>query len=387
MAAPIPRSAEAAAASTADKASRTRNPWWDNARFISATLIVVLHTIGSIMDRVDALHSYHVATWALRVPAFVLLAGVFSHPGPLGSRYLRNLLQSIVLPALIFSLLYTAETYWLGADFKLHIVQLPWTLWFLMSLFFWRLLLPLVVQLRYPLLVTTAVSLAVGYIDQFGMLYSASRTLVYLPLFYLGWRIGQGALDTWFASRWSLPVAIAGMFASFAVGWLWHRDISGRWLSMRHAYVATDPGGLEWAWATRLLVLASAAALVICMLRLVPKRRLPVISAVGAGGFTIYLLHPLVILPFREHGWISRANTPAEILALILCGVLLALVLGSTPVRRLVRPLTRPPVGWLFAPATPRSPQQSERLPQQASAPESAQEPTPAPARETVRTP
>ncbi|WP_328871872.1 acyltransferase family protein [Streptomyces sp. NBC_00287] len=328
--------------------SRTRDPWWDNARFVSAALIVVLHSIGSLMSRHDTLAVYHVGTWAFRVPLFVILAGVFSSGGPLGPRQLRTLLRNIALPALIFSLLFSLESYALGRPFKLHITELPWTLWFLMALFFWRLLLPLVVQLRHPLLVTTVVALAVGYIDEFGMRFAASRTLVYLPLFYFGWRLGQGMFREWFASRWSLPVAVAGILASFAVAW--HGGVRGTWLSMSHAYAADTPLGMEGAWLVRLLVLASAAALVLCLLRLVPKRRLPLISVLGTGGFTIYLLHPLVILPFRERGLIARADTHLELIALMVGGVLLAAVLGSPFVRRLVQPLTQPPVDWLFAP-------------------------------------
>lgn len=359
---PLPRRVTAVSTDRVGGADRARNPWWDNTRFLSAMLIVILHTGGSIMAREEVLHSFHIASWAFRVPAFVMLAGVFSSAGPLGPRSLRTLLQSIVLPALAFSLLYSLEKYWLGDEFTVHVVQLPWTLWFLMSLFFWRLLLPLVVQLRHPLLVTTGVALAVGYVEEFGMAFSASRTLVYLPLFYLGWRIGQGFLSTWFTSRWSLFVAVAGILASCVAGWLWHWDIKGNWLSMRHPYSVADPLSLEWAWVIRLLVLASAAALVLCMLRLMPRRRLPLITTLGAGGFTIYLLHPLVILPVRELGWISRVNTPVEIVGLVLCAILLTMVLGSPPVRRLVRPLTRPSTGWLFAPATP-GPQQPERVP------------------------
>ncbi|MFE7209329.1 acyltransferase family protein [Streptomyces sp. NPDC001698] len=359
---PLPRPAAAVSTDRAGGTDRARNPWWDNTRFLSATLIVILHTVGSIMAREDVLHSFHIASWAFRVPAFVMLAGVFSNAGPLGPRSLRTLLQSIVLPALAFSLLYSLEKYWLGNEFVVYVVQLPWTLWFLMSLFFWRLLLPLVVQLRHPLLVTTVIALAVGYIEEFGLEFSASRTLVYLPLFYLGWRIGQGFLNSWFTSRWSLFVAVAGVLASCVAGWLWHRDIKGNWLSMRHPYSAGDPLSLEWAWLIRLLVLASAAALVLCLLRLMPRRRLPLITTLGAGGFTIYLLHPLVILPIREQGWISRVNTPAEIAGLVLCAILLTMVLGSPPVRHLVRPLTRPSTGWLFASTTPGS-QQPERAP------------------------
>ncbi|MFI8303887.1 acyltransferase family protein [Streptomyces sp. NPDC085927] len=370
---PLPGRATVVSTDRVGGADRARNPWWDNTRFLSAVLIVILHTGGSILAREDVLHSFHIASWAFRVPAFVMLAGVFSNAGPLGPRSLRTLLQSIVLPALAFSLLYSLERYWLGNEFIVHVVQLPWTLWFLMSLFFWRLLLPLVVQLRHPLLVTTGVALAVGYVEEFGLAFSASRTLVYLPLFYLGWRIGQGFLKSWFTSRWSLFVAVAGILASCVVGWLWHRDIKGNWLSMRHPYSVADPLSLEWAWVIRLLVLASAAALVLCLLRLMPRRRLPLITTLGAGGFTVYLLHPLVILPVRELGWISRVNTPVEIVGLVLCAVLLTMVLGSPPVRRLVRPLTRPSTGWLFAPAAP-GPQQPERVP--AHAP-----PVPEPAR------
>ncbi|RZB17341.1 acyltransferase [Streptomyces sp. F001] len=343
--------------------TRVRNPWWDNTRFVSAALIVVLHSIGSIMSKYDALHAFHVATWAFRVPAFVVLAGVFSSAGPLGPRHLRNLIRSIAVPALLFSLLFSVETYALGGPLDLHIAQLPWTLWFLMSLFFWRLLLPLVVQLRHPLLVTTVVALGLGYVEEFGLMFSASRTLVYLPLFYLGWRLGRGMLREWFESRWSLPVAGAGILASGAVGWLWSRDVKGEWLSMRHAYTADNPLGMEGAWLIRLLVLASAAALVLCLLRVMPKRRLPLISALGAGGFTVYLLHPLVILPLRERGLIARADTHLEVAALMVGGVVLTAVLASPFIRRLARPLTRPPVGLLLAPApAPAAPITAELL-------------------------
>ncbi|MEU6156913.1 acyltransferase family protein [Streptomyces sp. NPDC047130] len=348
--APLPLADAAAAPSPRAVAAGSRDPWWDNTRFVAATLIVVLHTVGSLLPRIDALHAFQLGAWAFRVPAFVLLAGVFSSAEPLGDRRLRSLVRSVALPGLLFGLLFSLESWALGAEFRLHVAQLPWNLWFLMSLFFWRLLLPLVAQLRFPLATTTVVALGVGYLPEFGMQFSASRTLVYLPLFLLGWRIGQGGLASWFTRRRTLPVAVAGIAASVAVGLLWHRDVEGRWLSMRHAYSPDDPMGLEWAWLIRLTVLVCGAALVLCLLRVMPRRRLPLISSMGAGGFTIYLLHPLVILPFREKGVIARVDRPLEVAGLVACAVLLAMVLGSTPVRRLARPLTRPPVGLLLRP-------------------------------------
>ncbi len=354
---PPRRPAAAPAAPAAGQGGTTgRIPWWDNARFTAATLIVVLHTVGSIMARHDGLHALNTATWALRVPLFVVLAGVFSSAGPLDGRRMQNLIRSVMVPAALFSLLFSLESHWLGRGFQLHLTQLPWTLWFLMSLFCWRLLLPLVTQFRRPLLVTTAAALAAGYVDTLGLAFSASRTVVYLPLFYLGWRIGQGAADRWFAARWSLPAAVGGLCAWGVFALFAHREIKGSWLSMRHSYTAEPLVGLYGAWVIRLGLLAAAAGLVLCVLRVMPRRRIPVVTTLGSAGFTIYLLHPLVILPVREAGWIDRVNTPVEQAGLVLCGVALALVLGSPPVRRLFLPLTRPPLGRLLVPlSAPRA--------------------------------
>jgi fucose 4-O-acetylase-like acetyltransferase len=327
--------------------ARTRDPWWDNARCVAAVLIVILHVGGSMMARHDVLHVFSVGTWPLRVPAFVLLAGVFSSAGPLGSRELRGLIGSLAVPAALFSLLYSTERWALGDGFTLHVAQLPWTLWFLMSLMCWRLLLPLVVQLRHPLPVTVGAALAVGYVEEFGLLFSASRTVVYLPLFYLGWRLGQGAWRSWFERRWTAWAAVAVLLLSLAAAAQWHRQVRGSWLSMRHSYSPGPFGlGLEWAWTVRLALLVWAVLMVASLLRLLPRGRVPYVSALGAAGFTVYLLHPLVILPLRELGVLRRVDSPWLLMAF---GVLLAAVLGSPPVRRLARPLVRPPVDWLFA--------------------------------------
>lgn len=341
------RSARLPAPGAAERAATVRDPWWDNARFVAAALIVTLHTVGSLMARHDVLHAFSVGTWALRVPAFVVLAGVFSSAGPLGDRQVRGLVGSLAVPAALFSLLYSVERWALGDGFTLHVAQLPWTLWFLMSLFCWRLLLPLVVRLRHPLVITLGAALAVGYVEEFGLLFSASRTVVYLPLFYLGWRLGQGAWRAWFARRWTAWAAVAVVVLSLAGSALWHRQVRGSWLSMRHAYSPGPFGlGLEWAWTVRLALLAWAVLMVFSLLRLVPRGRVPFVSYLGAGGFTIYLLHPLVILPLRELGVLRRVDSAW---LLLVGGVALAAVLGSRPVRTLARPLVRPPVEWLFA--------------------------------------
>ncbi|MCE7079440.1 hypothetical protein LZF96_04405 [Streptomyces sp. ST2-7A] len=204
----------------------------------------------------------------------MILAGVFGSAVPGDGRRARVLIGSVLVPAAIFSPLFSLEVRLSGGEFTLHVTQLPRTLWFLMSLFFRRLPLPLVAQPRYPLTVTTVMTLSAGYVGEPGLAYSVSRTIVHLPLFWIGWRIGQGALRGWFTNPRTPWPAIGGLSASVAVGVWWHREIPGTRLSIRHAYTA-GPLGLEWAWAVRLLVLAFAVGVVLCLLRLVPRRPAP----------------------------------------------------------------------------------------------------------------
>ena len=52
--------------------SSTREPRWDNARFVAGTLVVLVHMSGSLADR-DGLRWLYLATWAMRVPLFAVL--------------------------------------------------------------------------------------------------------------------------------------------------------------------------------------------------------------------------------------------------------------------------------------------------------------------------
>ncbi|CAL9561203.1 hypothetical protein SUDANB145_04623 [Streptomyces sp. enrichment culture] len=324
-----------------------RVPRWDNVRALSATLIVVLHTTGPAVPDGGLLQTFNVTMWPLRVPAFVILAGVFSQGGRLDSRYARGLVGRILVPATLCWILLSTEKVLLGMEFTFHLSRWPWTLWFLMALLWWRLLLPLITQLRFPLLCTTALALVSGYFGEIGMNYAGARTLMYLPLFYLGWRLGQGTLfASWFTSRRTLPLAWAGLIAGLGGAFL-------VWRPWSHSAVLYDdvPLPIELAWFPRFFILVASAALVLCLLRVTPNRRIPYITSMGAAGFTIYLLHPLFIRPFLVLGYVDRVDTRLEQAAVFLGAVALAVFLGSPLMRRLARPLTRPPIDrFLFRP-------------------------------------
>ncbi|WP_130797629.1 MULTISPECIES: acyltransferase family protein [Streptomyces] len=329
--------------------SKSRDPWWDNVRYTSGTLVVVGHTIEPLRDMDGPLWLWMV-TWALRLPVFVMVCGYFSSAGPLNLRESRRILESIALPYIFFSILQTLQVRWLEGEWKIYLGLPKWTLWFLLSLIVWRVALPYVVALRYPFTMTVAASLAIGYFNEFGAEFSASRTVALFPFFVLGWKIKEGLFAGLFERRWTRGLSVGLLLGSGVVAWLVRHDVRIGWTTMAAPYESqAEFFGTYWAWVFRATLLAWGIVMGLSLINLVPRRRIPVVTYLGAGGMYIYLLHPLVLRPLRETGIFERVDQRSEQLLIILAAVVLAALLASPPVRLLAKPVVQPSVSWLFS--------------------------------------
>lgn len=326
---------------------RSRDPHWDNIRFVSGTLVLIGHLTEPRGD-IDGLRWLYIAGWAVRVPVFVILAGYFSSAGPLGRRELRQLTEGVLAPYLLIGLLHTLETRLLEGHWKFFTSQPAWGLWFLLSLFFWRMLLPCLAQLRRPLAAALGAALVVGYLDDFAHTFSASRTVAFLPFFILGWKLRRGLADRLLRARRSGPAAAGVLAAAAVAGWFLRYDIDPSWLGMQTPYGQMHTFPAEWAWGLRGAVLLCGTAIALAFIRLTPRRRLPFVTYLGAGGLFVYLLHPLVLRVLFHVTDLSWVGPWPEQLALLGSGCALAAVLASPVVRRLTEPLLRPRLSWLY---------------------------------------
>ncbi|GAA1914782.1 acyltransferase family protein [Streptomyces sodiiphilus] len=329
----------------------SRDPHWDNIRFLSGTLVVTGHAIDQVRD-VDGLRWLYVASWAMRVPVFVMVAGYFSSAGPLTPREARRLVESVLVPYLLIGLLHTLQMRWYSenGEWTFHTVNPAWGLWFLLSLLFWRAGLPFLARLRYPLAVSVVVALLAGYVQRFDTTFSLSRTLCFLPFFLLGWKLGQGLFADLMRARWTRHAALGMMAAVLTASWFARWEVKLGWLFMKGPYGQGHLLQAPLSWVPRGAVLLAGMVIALCFIRLVPRRHLPVITFLGAGGLYIYLLHPLVLRFLVQNygaGWVGP--WPDQ-LALVAVSVAVAVVLASPPVRALARPLVQPRLPWLFRP-------------------------------------
>lgn len=321
-----------------------RDPWLDNARFLLITLVVFGHLLEPLLPSHPWLRDGYRFVYAFHMPAFAFISGAVSRPHA-DFRLARAVLLRLALPYLIFQGLYALAAHWSGwpDDGPTGITTPYWLLWYLVSLACWRMLLPLFARLRGGLCIALAAALLAGCFDGIGYYLSLSRTLVFFPLFLLGWQRARHwrARSPAPATRWT---AAGTLLALLVAAGLSHLDV--HWLYGSFSYDDLDAGPFQGA-ALRLLLLACAAAGSCAFLALVPRRRLPW-SGLGAGSLGAYLLQGFLINLAVGAGLFSllrqlpRALLPPLLLA---SALVLAASLSTRRVQRLLAPVTSP--RWL----------------------------------------
>jgi fucose 4-O-acetylase-like acetyltransferase len=335
---------------------RRRVPLWDNARWIAITLMVVGHGILKLIHESDTAYELYLFIYAFHVPVFVAVSGYFAKSGPPGSRQLQRLLTDIVFPYVIFETIWTVLRWLLGGTFWLDYSTASWTLWFLITLAVWRLALPYIVLLRYPLLISIVISVGAGYLTSIDSTFALSRTLGLLPFFVFGWKLRQWQvtgrwLDLGGRTVWRWRAGAVALFAALATVIVLNittlREIQiRRFLLYDEAYPEFGYDQF-WAGAIRLGFILLAFALVVAFLLLMPRRS-TWFTSLGGATMYIYLLHSFLLYPLRETGALDGPKPWWVLPGMIVLSIAISVALSLPLVRRVFRPLVQPKARWLF---------------------------------------
>jgi fucose 4-O-acetylase-like acetyltransferase len=330
---------------TPKRAPEARDPWLDNARFGLIALVLFGHLLEPLLARHPGLAACYRAIYAFHMPAFAFLSGAVAS-ARMDRRVVKGVLLRLLLPYLVFQGLYGLAAEWQGwPDDGPHGIATPyWLLWYLLSLACWRLLLPFFARLPGRLWIAVAIALVAGCSSEIGYYLSLSRTLVFLPMFLLGWQQAQHWRDfgTRPHARWLALATLAGLFCA---GFL--SKLDPRWLYGSYDYASLGVEPLVGATG-RLLLIGCSMAGTWAFLALVPRRRLT-LSALGARSEGAYLLQGFLInLAVGAGVFAALRQLPRPMLAplLLTSAALMAAALSSRHVHRLlVAPITAP--RWL----------------------------------------
>lgn len=321
-----------------------RNYYLDNYKAFLIILVVTTHFLGALADKSGIIKTYTIFTNMFYMPAFVMISGYFSK-----NFNLLKIIKSILVPYLFFQCLNLLVDYIiLKQDFQFTLVIPEFTLWYLLSLFFWRICIHSFIKLKYPFAFALILSLLIGLDSNVGTFLSLSRTVYYFPFFILGYKCNIDKISrlrnvaTQCVSLLIITVTIVVIFFTC-------KGYSEFYFRGSTSYSGLDQS-LGEGIVFRSFCYAIAVLLTFCVAMLIPKNR-NIFSYLGERTMAIYMWHGIIYRIIRYgtsvYSFLGESNF---ILRIIWAGcvVLLVLILGSRFIFTVTNLISKLPVERLL---------------------------------------
>jgi len=334
--------------------SKERDYYFDNAKFILILLVVIGHVIEPLINTNLNQKALYIFIYSFHMPLFVLVSGYFSKKIN-GDNYILKTIKKILIPYLIFQVLYFLFFRFVlnntGTKFTLTIPY--WIMWFMLSMFIWKLILPYFVKLRYPIAISIALAVIAGYINEIGYFMSLSRTITFFPYFLIGYYLKKTDIEKLKTLKIKV-LSILTLFCTFIIIYLLAPKIYCGWLYGSYPYAQLN-AHYWYAGVYRLEILSLAILLSISVLSLIPNRK-TILSEMGMRTLYVYLLHGFIVKCFVKFNLYSLY----DITLLIFAGVLVCLILSSRFVETLAKPIIQPQFSFSKKPNRITSQEQKE---------------------------
>lgn len=317
---------------------KTRDAYYDNAKFLLVFFVVFGHLIQSYITSDRGAYALYTTIYTFHMPAFILISGFFAK-GFRKKGYIKKVAGKLIVPYLIFQLIYSLYYAFIyeqeAAVFDPLIPQ--WSLWFLISLFSWNLLLYVFARWRkgFSLFLAVALGILAGYLDEYSSLLSISRTFVFFPFFLIGFYAKKEYFDKLRNFRFRY-ISIFVLVAIFAV-FYFAPDLDHRWLFGSIPYSELETWDLN-AVIIRMGVYALTLLATISFLAAVPKQEY-FFTNWGVSSIYVYLLHGFFIKYFRSSEYIEVFKDSGSLFILFLLSFLIIMILSSTAIKFIAQPL------------------------------------------------
>ena len=276
-----------------------RTPFFDNAKFILVFLVVFGHLIEPLIENSPIIKIVYLSIYSFHIPAFVIISGMLSRSDG-SSDAVAKAVRNILIPFIAFTIAYEVFNYITTGSISNYTknVQPYWMLWFLYSLFLWKLLLPSILKFKYPIAMTLLIAISAGYIGSIGYDFGVSRTLYFLPFFVIGHKITPDtfmSVRSKYCSR-SLKVAMVGFVVLNIALFSYYNGMTHQWLYGSFSYSHLGIGDIS-AGLIRFGLMLISLLTAFAVLLLIPVGSSKILSQ-GKNSLYVYAWHGFFIKAF-----------------------------------------------------------------------------------------
>lgn len=287
--------------SNALPAKKPRDYAFDNLKALLIFLVVLGHVLveGKNHEAIRVLYRY---IYVFHMPLFVFISGYFSKKA---AKSFSSAIHSGLIPYVIFALLFMAAEWIIipssHAALPGSLLEPPFTYWYLLCLFYWRLITPVLSKLKgFAFPVVFAAGLLIGLVTKNTSTLSFTRAFAFLPFYWMGFCFNS---DTVAAIRKINKIVSLIVFTLVSAGLVWlfmNVDLDyTNIFQMRKAYTQCGLEPLS-GMAVRLAAYAAATVISLCLINLMPNKKF-FFSYIGSGTISIYIGHGYIVYFVLRH--------------------------------------------------------------------------------------
>ena len=315
-----------------------RNAYFDNAKFILIFFVVFGHLLQSFMEQHQLINQLYLFIYSFHMPAFILISGYFAK-GIYEKGYITKLFKKLLIPYMIFQFIYTIYYYFLldHSTLTVDFFNPQWSLWFLISLFFWNVMILLFKKLPtyIALCIAFTIGLLVGYIDWIDHYLSLSRTFVFFPFFLFGYFLTNKHFKKIYSKQFKLIAALILISSFLLIYFL--PTINELWFFGSQPYDQLENIQVM-AIVKRIGVYCINLIMIASFFAFIPQNEY-FFTNWGKNTLYVYLLHGFIIRLFRVTGIENYLSSTEAIVLLLIGAFLITSLLSSKIVVTLAQPV------------------------------------------------
>ncbi|WP_338753784.1 acyltransferase family protein [Bacillus sp. FJAT-52991] len=315
-----------------------RDYYFDNAKFILIFFVVFGHFLRSYISDDPLIFALYSSIYLFHMPAFVLVSGFFAK-NFYKKGYVKKIAQKILLPFFIFQIIYSIFYFYLyeSRSFEIDLLIPHWSLWFLLSLFFWNILLLISVKwIKFPspilLPLAFIAGIAVNCLQNDLEVLSFARTFVFFPFFLVGYYLKKEHFQL--LSNKIVKIALLISALLIFLGAYTHPDFDFNWFfgSISYADLAVTNGE---GMMIRTILYVLNFIMIAAFFAFVPKKKF-FFTDWGKNTLYVYLLHGFIIKSFRDSDFQDGVES---IIFLLTISLLLTMLLSSSVITTITEPI------------------------------------------------
>lgn len=288
---------------------------WDNIKFVLIYLVVLGHIINPYTgkDGSESMNQMYMFIWTFHMPAFIFISGLFSKKTIDNKKY--DKMFSFLILYFVIKFLVALADFLSGSTGGFSVLSEYGVPWYAFVMFVYYLLTVVTSKYSkiYVMVASIVLSMFVGFDSEVRDWLMLSRIIVFYPFFYAGYIIDKDKLLEFTRKKWVKVLGII-IFAIFI--WVIYSNIDYVYkyrplVSGRNGYKYFVKGDLAFSNVKfgfhmvlstlpglfyKIAYYVIVAVICVALFALVPERRIPFISKIGANTLSIYAIHEAVVI-------------------------------------------------------------------------------------------